>query len=200
MDTMTGIAAGLLAGGSVGALLAYLLVRQARRNTLTEARRSADALLRDTRRDAEKQRRMALLSAREDAEKRRAEMEEELLRRGTESEERDSKLGEREMRLADQEAGQRKVQARLDSRESVVRREQEQMTALREELEGNRDEYVSRLEQVAGLGREEAKKLLLNKLRSEARYEAARIAKEIRDEAREVADRDATRIISLAIE
>ena len=44
------------------------------------------------------------------------------------------------------------------------------------------------------------KKHLLNKLRSEARYEAARIAKEIRDEAREVADRDATRIISLAIE
>ncbi|MGD8375750.1 MAG: ribonuclease Y [Acidobacteriota bacterium] len=200
MDSITLLAVSGIAGGLVGATVAFFLVRHASRETLDRARKESAGLLRQARREAEEQHRTMLLAAREQVDRRRGELEEGAARRLAELEERERLLDAREDRVRDQETGQRKVQARLDSREAAVRKEHEQVASLREELERSRDEYVTRLERVAGLGRDEAKKLLLNKLRSEARYEAARIAKEIRDEAREVADREATRIISLAIE
>ena len=200
METGTIIVAGAFAGTIFGALTAFGLVRRARRNILETARREADAARRDARRDADEQGRMLLLSAREEAERRRADVEAEVNRRTAEVEERESQLAERDDRLHDHEADQRKISARLELQGASVSREHEQAVAIREEVERTRDEYLSLLERVAGLSREEAKKVLLNKLRSEARYEAARITKEIRDEARETADQEATRIVSLAIE
>src|SRR5262249_13062661 len=61
-------------------------------------------------------------------------------------------------------------------------------------------EVNERLEQVAGLTVEEAKKLLLSNLKNETRYEAARMIKEIKEEAQKNADMEAQKIISLAIE
>ena len=59
---------------------------------------------------------------------------------------------------------------------------------------------MGRLERVAGGSREEAKKLPLNNLEIGGALRGRRIVKEIRDEARETAEAEATKIISLAIE
>jgi len=100
----------------------------------------------------------------------------------------------------DAEARTRKTLDRLEEREAAQRAEEQKLVASLEGLEQEREEYLVRLERVAGLSREEAKKVLVNSFRSEARYEAAHMAKEIRDEARESAVEVATKIIALAIE
>jgi ribonuclease Y len=199
MQTLAILLAGL-AAAAAGAVAAFWLTRRSRRRELEAARQEAESLRREARREADKERRTALLAARQEAERHRVESDADLRRRAAELDEREAKAAEREERLRDQEAGQRKIQARLDSGEATLRRDQEQAASLREEAERAREEYLSRLERVSGLGQEEAKKILLNKLRSEVRYEAARIAREIKDDARRDAELEATKIIALAIE
>lgn len=55
------------------------------------------------------------------------------------------------------------------------------------------------LESMSGLSSEEAKDMLLQVVENEARHDAAVLVKKIEAEAREMADRKAKNIISLAI-
>lgn len=61
-------------------------------------------------------------------------------------------------------------------------------------------EQVRRLEQIASLGREEAKQQLMGQLVEEARLEASSLVKEIRDEAKIQAGREARKVILSAIQ
>ncbi|HKV55543.1 MAG TPA: ribonuclease Y [Candidatus Binataceae bacterium] len=62
------------------------------------------------------------------------------------------------------------------------------------------DEARGKLEAVAGLTRDEAKRTLIDEMIGQARHEAARHIRVVEEEAREEADRRAKRIISIAIE
>src|SRR3989441_6523718 len=73
-------------------------------------------------------------------------------------------------------------------------------TTLFRSLERLHREENERLERVSGLTQEEARRQLLANLRSEARFEAAGMIKEIKDEAQKNAEAEARKIMSLAIE
>src|SRR6266699_2759476 len=77
-----------------------------------------------------------------------------------------------------------------------------QATAARivEEARKEGDAVRQKLEQTAGLTREEAKKTLAEQMLDEARHDAARHIRQIEGEAREEADRRAKKIVSIAIE
>ena len=62
------------------------------------------------------------------------------------------------------------------------------------------EETRQQLEQIAGMNREEAKNVLLEKMMSDARTEAARQIMTVEEEAREEAERRARKIISVAVE
>jgi ribonuclease Y len=62
------------------------------------------------------------------------------------------------------------------------------------------EEARTRLEQVAGLTREEAKRSLIDEMVGQARTEAAKHIRVVEEEAREEADRRAKRIVAIAIE
>jgi len=62
------------------------------------------------------------------------------------------------------------------------------------------DEQKNKLEKISGLTAEGAKKLLVETMTNEARHDAARMIKQIEDEAKENADRKAKRIITMAIQ
>ncbi|PYQ11906.1 MAG: ribonuclease Y [Acidobacteria bacterium] len=104
----------------------------------------------------------------------------------------------------------RNLQQRLEEVRKQAERIQEserRLQALQSEATENRDRYRRlredtnrRLEQIAGLGVEEAKKMLLSNLRAETRFEAARMIREIKEEAQRTADAEASKIIALAIE
>jgi ribonuclease Y len=189
-----------VAGPLVGFGVAYVLTRRATRRTHDAAQHDAERLRREARAAAEEERRRLLQQGRDEVHRLRASADAEMARLAAEGEEREEQLAARLEALKELEAQQREAGQGLSARAEDLLRGEERATHEREEAERVREEYVGRLERVAGLSREEAKKLLLNNLRSEARYEAARIVKEIRDEARETAEAEATKIISLAIE
>lgn len=68
------------------------------------------------------------------------------------------------------------------------------------ELQALVEEQRKQLEQMSGLSSEEAKDMLLRVVENEARHDAAVLVKKIEIDAREMADRKAKNIISLAIQ
>ena len=75
------------------------------------------------------------------------------------------------------------------------------------EVESRRTEYDrmvdavrEKLEQTAGMTRDEAKRTLLEQMLDEARHDSARLVRQIEAEAREEGDRRAKKVISIAIE
>lgn len=156
---------------------------------LEEARKEAEVV----RKEAEVQAKDALLASRKEAEQetreRRRELqqiEQRLLGREEALEKRQATLGQREQELG-------RTEGRLRERSETIERQEEEVRALQHTMR-------ARLEEVAGLTREEAKRNLLEGLLEETRHEAAKKIRQIEEEAREEADRKAKRIISIAIE
>jgi ribonucrease Y len=90
--------------------------------------------------------------------------------------------------------------AGVDSREQELRRLEQQLQDRGKALNKREQEIGTRLEQVAGLTAHEAKLELINKHESEARDEAAALVRNITEQAKKNADREAKKIIALAIQ
>src|SRR3989454_4907667 len=95
-------------------------------------------------------------------------------------------LAQRESELAKRDDGLRKVERALEERQGEIGRLTEQVR--------------QKLEEAAGMTRDEAKRTLLEQMTDEARHDAARHIRQVEAEAREEADRRAKKIVSIAIE
>ena len=91
-------------------------------------------------------------------------------------------------------------EAELAKREDGFRQKEGALEGRRAEYERLIDSVREKLEQTAGMTRDEAKKTLVEQMRDEARHDAARHIRQIESEAREEADRRAKKIVSIAIE
>jgi ribonuclease Y len=181
-------------------LLGYAAGRRLTAGRIDEAQRFVQSLIAEAQKQAETVKREADLDARDRFLQMKMEFEEEYKTR------RD-RLGEKEAVLKEKEANlQRKLdlltrkEATADERASVLERKQK---VLDERLaEHNRliDEENIRLERIAGMRKEEAKRLLLKNLEDEAKMEAARRARDIREEAERSAKQESQKIIALAIQ
>jgi ribonuclease Y len=191
-----GIGAALVVGAFCGAFFR----RKVAATQLAEARRMADQILSEAtkeaeilRKEAEIQKKDALLEAKtaweqearelrrelQSQEKRLLQREENLDRKVAQVDARDDEVGQREKRLVQQEGRIRTLEKEV---EGIVRQQRE------------------RLEELAGLGAEEAKKQLMEQMESEARHESAKWIKQIEDEAKETADKKAQEILALAVQ
>jgi len=180
----------------VGAGAAWLLLRWKMRgnathagNIVATARQEADAIIRDATVRAQDQ----LLKAREDFD--------------AEARTRRQEMGESEKRLLQRENNlDRKVEW-LDRKTDEVTKKETAIAAREQELhklQGELDE-LKRLSQLelqrqAGLTGEQAKALLLQRVADEAREDAGQLTHRILDDAKLNADREARRVISIAVE
>jgi len=194
---------GVLVGLALGALVFVLLDRvrrsraagaQAAANEtaarmIEEARKEADTL----RKEADLRAKDLIIQAKADAERDAREQRRELVameRRVAQKEEAlDHKLETLEGR--ERETVQR--EAACKEREADVESRRAEAAALV-------DAVRRKLEETAGLTRDEARRALVDQMTEEARGEAAKHIRQIESEAREEADRRAKKIVSIAIE
>lgn len=197
LTTMLALVVLALAGGG---LVGWWLNTRVGARSVETARQRCDESLRGARREATKIRRAAVVEARKEINRQRTRVERELRSRKSEMVKRERELnrerqeihdGEAELRRREEEVG--RIEASLAAREAEVAR-------AREEAEELVEEQNVRLERVSGMTQDEARRQLHRNLEAEARYEAATLVKEIKDEAQRVADNEAIKIISLAIE
>lgn len=193
----------LIGGVVLGAILAMLFemfrryqTRQLMVNSeetaqriLGEARGEGDAV----RKEAEIKAKEILLQAKNEAEK--------------ESRERRRDLQQLERRLTQKEEAIDKRTEQIEQRETDSGKREQALNRLERELndredqcKGLTDEARRRLEVVADMTREEAKRSLIDDMVEEARHEAAKKIRMIEEEARAEADRKAKKVISIAVE
>jgi ribonucrease Y len=98
-----------------------------------------------------------------------------------------------------QEAFERR-EADLNRRDQSLRSREKALTDKEEVLQAHIDEARTKLEAVAGLTREEAKRSLMDEMIGQARTDAAKHIRIVEEEAREEADRRAKRVVAIAIE
>ena len=90
--------------------------------------------------------------------------------------------------------------AGVDRREHDLRKSDQQLQERTQALGKREQEIGARLQQVAGLSAQEAKAELVSRLENEARDEAAALVRNITEQAKKNADREAKKIVALAIQ
>ncbi|MCW5891826.1 MAG: ribonuclease Y [bacterium] len=201
MITWTILAA--VAGVAVGALVAFALDRARRQRAAqaeTSARANAQRLLEDARREAEGHRREAELGAKDVLMQARSEAEREAREQRRELSAQEARLAQKEQGIDRRLEGISQREADIEKREEGVRRREQQTEARKAEADRLADGLRTKLEEVAGLTRDEAREQLLTQMTEEVRGEAAKYVRQIEMEAREEADRRAKKIVSIAIE
>jgi ribonuclease Y len=189
------IAAAVL-GAFVGALAARVAIRRHRGRVEQDAR----AVLEAARREADGVRRSAELAGREEAQLLREEWSREAERRRTEVERLETRAIEREELLDRKLEMLDTREVRQDERRDALEREKEELETRSASLEDREGELQRQLEALSGLSREDARRQLVGQIRDEARAEAAQHVREMRERARRDAEREAKKVISMAIQ
>jgi len=182
-----------------GAMIGIALQLARTRKAVGQGRAAADAIIAQAKTEAEGARKAAALEAKEEWHQRKEEFERETLnlRRQAQKVER---------RLAERETGLDRRSELLDHREKDLVHTESRLQARSSELDAQRkkqDEFVEEqrrvLERISGLTAQEAKQELVRRIEDEARLEIARKIKDMKDAAVRNADRDAQKIITMAI-
>ncbi len=180
--------------------LGYTIRKFYAKGKVKSAEDKAKKLLEGAKIETDKMRHEAELQAKDLLLKMRTEFEKE-------SKERRQELVVLEKRLIQKEENlDRKMDILERKDKDIDRREhslgdKEKLISLKDkELERVLQEEKDKLQNISGMTREEAKKILLSKLEDEVKQEAAIMIKRTEDEAKEKADKEARKIIGLAIQ
>ena len=183
---------------------AYLLgrgrERARQRREIEEARDEASRIRNRAEGEAESLRRATELQAKEKVFRLRETWEKEEGRRREEVQRGERRLAQRSEstdRKADQLDRRHEV---IEQRAGELRAAEEAVARHREESERLQEQVRERLESMAGITSEEAKAELVEGLEDEARAEAANSLREIKEEAQRTAEREAKRVLAMAIQ
>jgi ribonuclease Y len=173
---------------------------QRQESLLQTGEHSARRLVADAEQEAERLRKSALLAGKEELIRSREEWESEARRRREEVDREEKRVQEREAGL-DRRTDQLEQREReLGRRASELGRKEKQVAERQAELDRLVGEERHRLEQMAGMSVQEAKGELMRRLEEEAQADAANRIREIRETARRNAEREAKKIVALAIQ
>src|SRR5262249_41665695 len=175
----------------VGFLAAWLLQIRLSQGAVSTAKQECEQLRASTRKEAERLKQETLVGARAEALAAKERIEAQASGRIAEAQKAEKEQRSRDQSLRDRDKSLRKKEQGLDEKERSHAAKEKELVGRETELERLYREENERLERVSGLTVEEAKRQLLNNFRSEARYEAAAMIKEIKDEAQKNAEADA---------
>lgn len=194
--------------GLISAVVTYVLGRQSgskdeirkQQSAKATAEESATRILEEARREAETARKSAVVTGKEEVLQLRENLERELRERRGDVEREEKRVLEREGQLD-------RARESLEGRETEVQRrigdmsKREQRATEREkDLEKLIDDERRRLEQLAGLSAEQAKAELMRRMEDAALADASNKVREIRESARRNAEREAKKIVALAVQ
>ncbi len=189
MDILKWIIPSLIVGAALGYIVRLLIGKI----TLTSSESAAKRILEDAEKESEAKKRELLLQTKDEIFKERNKLEDEVKQRRQELKTNEDRLLQREINL------EKRLEI-LEKKESVaaqLEKEYKEKTLL---LNQEMERIQKQLEKISGLTREEAKKLFLENVEKEARYDATKIANLIEEEAKKVADHKAKEIITTAIQ
>jgi ribonuclease Y len=130
----------------------------------------------------------------------KTEHEKEVSQRNQQIAQQENKLKQKEQTLNQKIEQTQRKDAELDQVKQTMQRQQEVLNQKKEDLEKQIGGQVKQLEKIAGLTAEEAKKQLVETLTNEARTDAMTYIKDIVDEAKLTAGKEAKKVILNSIQ
>src|SRR5690242_20242934 len=186
--------------GLVSLLIGILLHKWFTDRRLGDAGIAARKIVEEGRREADANRKTAELEVRELALKGRAQIEEDARRSEREVKQIEQRILAREEELGRKlEQLERRLTETTDKDRALVGRERA-LGEREQRLAAAADEQRRKLEAIAGLTSEEAKRQLLTQMEEEARREAALLGMRLEEEAREVARDKAREVLATTIQ
>ncbi len=202
MDTplVWAAAVGLIIGALAGFAIARSRERARRELEEAQARDDASRILQRAREEAENLKKAGELAGREEGFRLREAWEKEEAHRREEAERIERRLVERSETLDRQFERLNERETELDVRVADLLRREGTLAEEAARVAEKGQQAVRRLEELAGISAEEARKKLVEDLQDEARAQAANAIREIKELAQKDADREARKIIALAIQ
>ena len=189
MLVVVGVLIGLVAGGIAGAVLVGVFGA----SKLGAAQRERQQLLADANREADALRREAQIEAREESVQLRAAIEIEL-------QERRAQMLKIEERVVGKEEESDQKLTELTRREQGIADREVHIRQLQEELKQAKDGELAVLERLSGMTVGEAKSHLLERSEDLVRHELARSVRQLEEEARNEAKRRARNLVADALQ
>jgi ribonuclease Y len=198
MGVLTGVLF-LIIGGAMMIFAVYLAGRR-HQGADEAAQREAQAIVDDAKTKAELIVKEAELKAKDMLVEVRAQAEREMRDQRRELTALESKLAAREESIDKRMEAFERRESDLSRRDQNLRTKEKSLADREAERQELIDAARAKLETVAGLTREEARRQVVDEMTAQARHDAARQIRVIEEEAREESDRRAKRIVSIAIE
>ncbi|MDK2921305.1 MAG: ribonucrease [Desulfonauticus sp.] len=184
----------------VGAVAGIFFYKYFLGKELAESKKLADKILEEARKEASAQKKEALLQAKDEIFRQKREWEQEYREKEKELKKQEQRLQEKEERLEKKLEDVSQKERELLSWESKLSKEERRLEEKRAELDALILEETKKLEEVSGLTREEAKKILLAEMENQVRHEAAKRMRQIEMEAQEQAAKKAKEILATAVQ
>jgi ribonuclease Y len=184
---------------AVGGFIVGFLIQRATSGKQIQASRSkAEAIIEESRREADLARKTAALEAREKWLHEKERFEAETHQQRGELETRSRALEEAEVRLRREAEAQHQQAARAEADRKSLGEARLRLEGREAEVKRLLAEQTVRLEKISGLTSAEAHRELIKNIEDEVRTEAARLAQRMRESAARDADREARRLILLS--
>lgn len=187
-------------GGIFFFILGYVLRKYTAKMKVKHAEDKAKTIINNSKVEAERRKREAIIEAKDLSLKMRVEFEEQ-------SKERRAELSAMEKRLMQKEENVDKKVEFLETKEKEIKKNESDLRNKYNEVNQKKDELnrllqeeKDKLQEISGMSKEQAKDLLVKRMEDEARHDAAKTIKKVQEETRDKADREARKIVGLAIQ
>src|SRR5690554_2825635 len=184
----------------IGVVIGRFLLQGVFKKQEQAAREKAESIIKEAEKQAEHHKKQRNLEAKEKFLQLKAEHEREVSQRNSTVAQKENSLKQKEQSLNQKLENLNREKQELDKKSVKLDQLIELNEKKSEEVEHLKRQHISQLETIAGLTAEEAKEQLVNSLREEARSQAIIQIKDIVDEAKLTAAKEAKKVVIQTIQ
>jgi ribonuclease Y len=190
----------VLLGLAAGVVIGRFLLRKLLRNQEVGAQNKAKKILKDAETNAEILKKDKLLEAKEKFLQMKADHEQEISNKNNVINQRENSVKQKEQSINQKLDNLTKKEQDLDSVKANLEKQIEVSRSKQEEVEVLKNQHIQQMEAIAGLSATDAKNQLIDSLREEARTQAMIQIKDIVDEAKLTASKEAKKVVIQTIQ
>jgi ribonucrease Y len=167
---------------------------------IQKAKSHASSLVDRAKSEAESIKKAKMLEAKEHFIQKKAQFDEEVAQRKEKMQERDAQLKERQISINQKFEENSRKEKELDKLRENLTKQLELLNIKKEQVDKQHEEFVTQLEKISNLSASEAKNQLIETLKKEAQTDAMSHIKDIMDEAKAKANKEAKKIVIQTIQ
>lgn len=190
----------LIAGLGIGIAVGRYLLRNLLKQQEVAAQNKVKKILKDAENNAEILKKNKLLEAKEKFLQLKAEHEQEVNAKNNSINQRENTMKQKEQSVNQRMENFNKKEQELDKQKQNLEKQTDLAVKKQEEVEVLKNQHLTQLESIAGLSAQEAKEQLVENLKQEARTQAMMQVKDIVDEAKLTASKEAKKVVIQTIQ